>query len=151
MLIRRGTFLFGFLFLYSFLPLNPTNAQDWDRPGHPIGKVSTRGDLVLLELDKDVLGKANLFDLSGRTLRFTPEGAAYRADNVALQWDSEFGSELKDPHVTLPNFAFPYSGKSWTSFFVDTQGAISFGTEPSGHRGGIPLGRFDQLAEAAPK
>lgn len=139
------------MILYSFLRSNPINAQDWDRPGHAIGKVFTQGDLILLELDRGVLGKANLFDLSGRTLRFTPDGTAFRAENTALQWDSNFGSELKDPHVTLSNFAFPFSGKTWNSLFIDMQGAITFGAEQSGLRGGVPIGRFDQLAEAAPR
>lgn len=29
------------------------------------------GNLIVLELDDSVLGKANLFDLTGHTLRFT--------------------------------------------------------------------------------
>jgi hypothetical protein len=36
--------------------------------GHPIAKVSTTGDLILLELNDGVLGQSKLFDLSGRTL-----------------------------------------------------------------------------------
>src|SRR4029077_16532682 len=39
-----------------------------------------------LKLDEHVLGKANLFDLAVRTLRFIPDGAGYRVENVALQW-----------------------------------------------------------------
>ena len=69
-------------------------AQDEDRPGRPIGKVSTQGDLILMELDQDALGKANLFELAGETLRFIPDRAGYRVESVALQWDAEFGPEL---------------------------------------------------------
>src|SRR5436190_20684300 len=93
-------------------------------PGRSIGKVSTQGDLIVMELDDAALGKANLFDLGGRTLRFIPEraglearatGSAYRVENVALQWDSEFGEELSAPRPTLHTFAFPFSGKDWHS------------------------------------
>ena len=80
-------------------------------PGKNIGTVSTQGDLILLTLDEGALGHANLFDLSRRTLRFTPDGSGYRVENVALQWDPEFGAEITDPQVTLKNFTFPFSGK----------------------------------------
>jgi hypothetical protein len=59
-----------------------------------------------------VLGKANLFDLAGRTLRFAPEGATYRVQNHALRWDREFGAELSGPQATLHDFSFPFSGRS---------------------------------------
>jgi len=61
--------LFGLLLIVSL-----SSAQQDDEPGHPIGKVSTKGDLIVMELDDGALGKANLFDLTGRTLRFTPAG-----------------------------------------------------------------------------
>jgi hypothetical protein len=128
-------------------------AQDEDRPGRPIGKVSTTGDLIVMELDQDALGKANLFDLAGRTLRFTPDGGVYHVETKALQWDVKLGPELSGVDVTLHKFAFPFSGKTWTSFIVGT-GAITF-AEPQGadeSRGrsrGLSIGRFDPLAEAA--
>lgn len=37
-----------------------SNAQQDTEPGHSIGKVSTEGDLIVMELDDGVLGKANL-------------------------------------------------------------------------------------------
>ena len=46
-----------------------SHAQDEEiEPGHSIGKVSTDGNLVVMELDDGALGKANLFDLVGKTL-----------------------------------------------------------------------------------
>src|SRR5579871_6337107 len=96
-------------------------------PGHSIGTIATRGDLIVMTLDEGALGKANLFDLGGRTLRFAPDGPGYRIDNSPLRWDSEFGTELASPQVTLHNFEFPFSGKRWTSFSVGTTGSISFG------------------------
>jgi hypothetical protein len=57
--------------------------------------------------------------------------------------------------VTLRNFAFPYSGKSWNSFVVGQTGTISFGVDPPqgrggrGGGGGTAVGRFAELREAA--
>jgi hypothetical protein len=110
-----------------------------------------------MELDEGALGKANLFDLVGRTLRFTPEGSRYRVENEALHWDSEFGPELAGAELTLHQFAFPFSSRNWNSFRVGRTGSISFGTpqtegspELRGRSdGGVSIGRFDPLAEAA--
>lgn len=141
-----------------FIQLGLANAQS-GRPGHSIGKASTDGNLIVMELNEGALGKANLFDMAGRTLRFTPEGSAYRVENTALQWDPEFGPELTGAEVTLHNFAFPFSGKNWNSFLVGTTGSISFGEgsessegfegpSPRGRVPGVSIGRFDPLGEA---
>jgi hypothetical protein len=151
-LSRRGVLvLCGLL-----LNLGLSHAQE-NEPGHSIGKVSTQGDLIVMELEDGALGKNNLFDLVGRTLRFTPDGSRYRVENGALHWDSDFGPQLPGPQVTLHQFAFPFSGKPWNSFLVGATGSIRFGTsekdvgpDPYGIiDGGVSLGRFDQLAEAA--
>jgi hypothetical protein len=109
-----------------------------------------------MTLNEDALGHANLFDLGRRTLRFTPEGNGYRAENLTLQWDPEFGAEITNPQVSLRNFAFPYSGKSWDALSVGTTGSVSFGPPqnnpaagPAGRGGGVSIGRFDQLQDAA--
>jgi hypothetical protein len=137
---------------------NLSHAQDEGiEPGHSIGKVSADGNLVVMELDDGALGKANLFDLAGQTLRFTPDGSQYRVDHGTLNWDSDFGPQLAGAEVTLHQFAFPFSGKKWDSFFVGTTGSISFGKRekvdgPDGSRraeGGVSIGRFEPLAEAA--
>ena len=67
----------GFLVLFTLLCYhNLSPAQDEEiAPGHPIGKVSTNSNLVVMELDDGALGTANLFDLVGQTLRFTPDGS----------------------------------------------------------------------------
>jgi hypothetical protein len=132
-------------------------AQEENEPGRSIGKVSTRGDLIVVELEEGALGKANLFDLGGRTLRFTPGGSRYRVENGALQWDSDFGAELAAAEITLRQFSFPFSGKRWTSLLVGKTGSIRFGKsekdiQPDAYGkidGGVTLDRFDQLAEAA--
>jgi hypothetical protein len=152
-LARCGILVLCGLLLYPSL----SSAQDdQTEPGHSIGKVSTKGDLIVMELDEGALGKANLFDLVGRTLRFTPEGSRYRVESGALQWDSDFGPELAGAEVTLHQFAFPFSSQHWNSFRVGRTGSISFGTpandnpDPYGHSdGGVSIGRFEPLAEAA--
>jgi hypothetical protein len=144
------------LVLCCFLLLDPSQAQEGNAPGHSLGKVSTTEDLIVLELQDGVLGKANLFDLAGRTLRFTPEGTGYRAENAPLAWDSDFGAQLTGPEITLHQFTFPFSGQQWKSFRVGATGSLKFGaagadaTDPYGnHDAGVIIDRFDQLAEAA--
>lgn len=136
-----------------------SNAQQDNAPGHSIGKVSTKGDLIVMELDDGALGKANLFDLTGRTLRFTAEGSRYRVESGPLHWDSDYGPVLTGAEARLQKFAFPFSGNVWKSFLVGTTGSIRFGAsekdtslDPYGHRdGGMILDRFDQLGEVAGK
>jgi hypothetical protein len=102
----------------------------------------------VLTLNEGALGQANMFDLNHRTLRFSPDSGGYRVENVTLRWDPEFGAELTAPRVSLHNFTFPFSGKTWDSFTAGANGSIAF-TAESGGGGGVPIGRFDQLQEAA--
>jgi hypothetical protein len=155
-LLRNGVlFLCGFL-----LCSNPSFPQEEDvESGHSIGKVSTSGDLIIMELDDGALGKANPFDLTGRTVRFTHERSGYRVETGTLRWDSDFGPEPAGAEVTLHQFDFPFSGEQWKSFLVGGTGSISFGKREKdenpgrGERseGGVSIGRFDPLAEAAGK
>ncbi len=160
---RNHSFLFSVLLIFcaNLLPASPVHAQGREEPGKSIGKVSVVGNLVLMELNKGALGRQNLFDLGGHTLRFTPEGAGYRVENLPLQWDADFGQQLSGPLVTLHNFQFPFSGKTWDSLSVGVTGSIRFGAESGGagrgagrgggrgDPGGVSIARFDQLGEAA--
>src|SRR5206468_431497 len=94
-----------------------------------------------------VLGEARLFDLVHHTLRFTPEGSRYRAENAAWQWDAEFGAEMTGSQAALRNFAFPFSGRNWNSISVGVTGSMTFGG-PAGGRGGISVDRFAELRQA---
>ncbi len=162
--IRRGCSWLGRIFVLCGLLLCPRFtsqlcAQEDDRveQGHSIGKVSTQGNLIIMELDEGALGKASLFDLVGRTLHFTPQGSRSHVESSALEWDSDFGPELAGSEVTLHQFAFPFSGQRWNSFHIGTTGSIRFGTiEHEGNPfrggpgdGGVSIGRFDPLGEAA--
>ncbi len=97
-----------------------------------------------MELDADAVALPNLFDLEGRTLRFTPDGSGYRVENIPLLWDSELGDEVEEPQLALEHFSFPMAGASWDSVFVNRLGTLSFG---SGSRA-FPIGRFDELRTA---
>jgi len=151
---RAGVVLCGLLLLPVLLF---SQDEETIRQGHPIGTVTTQGDMIILELNDAALGKANLFDLVGHTLHFSLDGPHYRVENGALHWDPDFGSELKGADVALHQFAFPFSGQRWDSFHVGTTGSIRFG-EPAQQSnpiangrsdGGVSIGRFDPLAEAA--
>jgi hypothetical protein len=144
------------------VPLTSARAQERDLPGKPIGKVSVVGNLILMELHEGALGQQNLFDLGQHTLRFTPGSAGYRVENLPLRWDPDSGQELSGHQLTLHNFFFPFSGKTWNSFSVGVTGSIRFTPEnktpaegaapgfgPRGDEGGVSIGRFDPLTEGA--
>ena len=122
----------AFLIAGAFCLTQPSlSAQVREEQGKSIGKVSTIGELILLELHEGALGKQNLFDLNRRTVRFTPSGSGYRIESLPLQWDSEFGEELEGSNVTLKKVKFPFSGKTWESFSVGGNGSIRFGGTPT--------------------
>jgi len=147
------------LALALVLAVEAAQSQNNEAPGRSIGKVSVRGKVILLELNDQALGTTNLFNLRGRTLRFIPEGARYRVENASLSWDPDFGPELAGAQANLHKFLFPFAGRTWDSFLVGNSGSLRFGLSEKdvkpddyGHaEGGIALGRFDQLAEIAPK
>jgi len=161
---KRDFVWVGFLALWITLA-SPLSAQYRQGPGHSIGTVTTQGNLIVLTMDPDVLGKANLLNLGHRSLRFTPEGSRYRVETVPTEWDPDFGPEMAGSDGTLKNFAFPFSGKSWSAFSVGMMGNLTFG-EPavqSGNReagateakrmgwlsGGLSIDRFAELQQAA--
>lgn len=140
----------------------PAFAQRFQEPGKSLGSVAVRGDLIVMTLDEGVLGKANLFDLVHHTLRFSPNGTGYRAENAPWQWDADFGSAMTGGQAALKNFSFPFSGKDWNSLSVGVAGSIAFG-EPlangrggrgggaggrGGRGGGISVDRFAELQQA---
>lgn len=157
LLFRHAVWVFSLLFSLRFPAISFAQDEDMTRQGHPIGKVSTQRNLIVMELDNGALGKANFFDLAGHTLRFIPDGSRYRIESGALQWDADFGSELAGADVTLHQFVFPFSGQRWTSLHVGRTGSIRFGEPPPANGpfapgpgdGGVTIGRFEPLAEAA--
>ena len=86
----------------------PAQTQYRQEPGHSIGTVTKQGNLIILTLDEDVLGKANLFNLAHHTLRFTPEGSRYRVETIPTKWDSEFGTEMSGSEAHTEEFRVPF-------------------------------------------
>src|SRR5215510_14897412 len=125
---RIGSFLksasligFAMCVVTSLSPQN-SYSQGRQEPGRSIGTATAQGNLIVMTLNEGALGHANLFDLAKRTIRLTPEGTGYRAENLPLQWDPEFGAEITNPQATLRNFSFPFSGKTWDSLSIGTTG-----------------------------
>lgn len=140
-------------------------AQFRPQQGRSLGTVTTQGKLIVLTLDDGALGTANLFDLSHRTLRFTPVGSRYRVENLPLRWDADFGAAMLGSAATLTKFAFPFSGSRRRSFSVGVTGSLTFSDSAGTARrvapqsagdnrnrgGGLAVDRFAELAEAAPE
>ena len=149
----------GMLLCALMVSPSASHAGRQDTPGRSIGRVSTTGDLIVIELDSAALGQPNLFDLVGRTLRFSPVASGYRVTNAPLQWNAEYGIQLTDADVRLQRFTFPFSGQRWNSFSVGAAGSIRFGPARSERDvdaygqpdGGVAaaVGRFDRLADVA--
>jgi hypothetical protein len=147
------------LALLLFSLIATAHAQYHQEPGRSIGTVTTRGNLIVLTLDENVLGNANLFNLAHRTLRFTPEGSRYRVETLPSQWDSEFGDAMPNGEAKLKNLSFPFSGKNWNSFSVGVTGSITFGPQAVAEgRGaaettrteGLSVDRFAELKQVGP-
>src|SRR5262249_2689232 len=90
------------------------------------------GNVVLLEADKQLLILSNPFDLQNRAIHFTPVlRTRYVYTVTSLPFDSSVsdGLTLKDDdsvQYNLHNFQFPFAGKVYNSFFVNSNGNISF-------------------------
>ena len=97
-----------------------------DRPG----RVSTTPDnQILVELAPEDTTPANLFDLNGRTLVFTPDGhGGYSRSVRSVAWEEDIGQPIADgAEIPLESFMFDFAGQSWGSFFVSQHGLITFG------------------------
>ena len=154
----------GLLALMMIVPA-VGRAQFRQEPGKSLGTITTQGNLIVMTLNEGALGSANLFDLAHHTLRFTPDGSRYRVERLPLQWDAQFGPEMSGSEATLKNFAFPFSGKQWSSFSVGVTGSMTFGEPVGGGRrvapqsagdsrnrgGGLAVDRFAELQEAGPE
>ena len=109
---------------------------------------------IVVELAPEDTTSANLFDLNGRTLVFTPDGrGGYSRDVRSLEWEESLGADVTlewDRHrdgveVEFGDFEFDYAGRRWSSVFVSRHGFLTFGA---------PLKRnpdpwFSPMAESA--
>ena len=95
------------------------------------------GHIAVLEDRDGVVARRNLFNLSGRTVRFLPQNAsasAYRfvsVDNDYSDADAFSGTPLSGlddddtRRLDLP-FAFPFFGKSYQQVYVNSDGNLTF-------------------------
>lgn len=111
--------------------LNPLDALAGDvaRTRAIDGISITADNQILVELMPEDTTPANLFDLNGRTLVFTPDGqGGYSRQVQALAWEEEIGEAVADESViALESFAFDFAGQSWDSFHVSRHGLLTFG------------------------
>ena len=95
-----------------------------------IDGISTTADnQILVELMPEDTTPANLFDLNGRTLVFTPDGeGGYSREVQPLTWEEHIGAVVADgAMIVLESFAFDFAGQSWDSFHVSRHGLLTFG------------------------
>ena len=105
---------------------------------------------ILVELAPEDVVAANLLDLAGRTLIFTPDGeGGYARSVLGLAWDDELGGTVRDGDQIELGFGFAFSGREWGSFFVSERGAVTFGA-PHPFSGTEPrrFGTMQQIADA---
>ena len=113
----------------SFWPVRRSARADSPLSG-ATGQISTTADnQILVELAPDDTTPANLFDLNGRTLVFTPDGrGGYARDVRTLMWEADVGEPVADrAEVELDGFIFDFAGRRWGSFHVSKHGALTFG------------------------
>lgn len=92
------------------------------------------GQIAVIEDDGSIVAAQNLFDLSGVTLRLSPEGPAgnYRLSHRPESLGSDFGTQLTltdddAREVIFPEtFRFPFFGSSYASVFINSDGNITF-------------------------
>ena len=110
----------------------------------------TSEDQIIVELDPADLVPANLFDLSGRTLVFTPDrrGGYSRAVHPLDWYPNDRGEWHSRPvKIELKHFHFEFSGQKWHSFFLSRNGLITFG-KPLPERNPVRFGTMRMYADA---
>ena len=120
-------------------------------PSDAAGQVSTTVDnRILVELAPQDTAAANLFDLNGRTLAFTPDGhGGYSRAVRSVAWEDNIGPAVADgAEIQLDSFMFDFAGRRWGSFFVSRHGLITFGERLS-YSYWDSENRFDTMQEIA--
>ena len=110
----------------------------------------TPDNQILVELMPEDTTPANLFDLNGRTLVFTPDGqGGYSRQVQALAWEENIGETVADEAVIqLASFRFDFAGHRWGSFHVSRHGLLTFGA-PFTYSYYDSENRFDTMSEIA--
>ncbi|HLA80828.1 MAG TPA: hypothetical protein VJP78_04240 [Thermoleophilia bacterium] len=90
------------------------------------------GDIAVIEADPTILQPGEDFDLSGKTLTFTPKagggytiGIAVGAINPDLGTNLALGDDASTGALPL-GFSFPFFGTSYSSVFTNSNGYVTF-------------------------
>ena len=111
----------------------------------------TPDNQILVELAPEDTTAANLFDLSGSTLVFTPDGqGGYSRSVQPLAWEENLGEEISEEEEIALGFPFEFGSRTWDSFHVSKHGALTFGA-PLAYRYDDAANRFDTMKEIAAK
>ena len=94
---------------------------------------TTPDNQILVELGREDTFPANLFDLNGRTVVFTPDGhGGYSRSVQSVLWEDDIGRAVEDgTEIQLDSFMFDFADRRWGSFFVSRRGLITFGEPPT--------------------
>ena len=113
----------------------------------------TADNQILVELMPEDTTPANLFDLNGRTLVFTPDGqGGYSRSVQSVAWENDIGRTVADgEEIRLQSFLFDFAGRRWGSFFVSRRGLITFGERLTYRHHGIAENRDGTMREIAAK
>ncbi|MGH8246868.1 MAG: hypothetical protein ACREUU_10595, partial [Gammaproteobacteria bacterium] len=92
------------------------------------------GDVAVIDDDGSILVQANPFDLSNRSVRYTPAQGGYKAaagGDILDRGLASSGTRLTldddDSRQLQIGFSFPYFGRNYTSVFVNSDGNLTFG------------------------
>ena len=117
----------------------------------PGGVSTTPDNQILVELAPADTTAANLFDLNGLTLAFTPDGqGGYSRSVQPLAWEEDLGAEISEGEEIALGFPFEFGGRTRNSFHVSKHGALTFGG-PLAYWYDDAANRFDTMAEIAAK
>ena len=97
------------------------------------------GEVRVLPVGDIFLRPANFFDLEGKTVTFTPDGAGrYAVQTGELTWvetstaTSRVLNLRRETEISLP-FVFPFAGRTWTRVHANRNGNVSFAVPETTH------------------
>jgi hypothetical protein len=95
--------------------------------------VEARDGVFVVKANDENAPFNNQFDLTGRTLRWTPTGhGTWTVANIPIEWDTTPSSQtiFNPDRYTLP-FAFPFGGGELKQVWIGRTATLSSGTQPA--------------------
>ncbi len=99
--------------------------------------VTSTGDVVVVEADSQLLVVPNPFDLHGKGVIFEPvirNRYSYSSNNGHFDSDASDPVSIEDDdsvEFELTGFEFPFAGRMYNQFFINSNGNITFDTGDS--------------------